>query len=82
MIVDGVEYVTTRDAAERLAPDVTADVIRDWRRLGLIHPVLDQFDRPVRMPSPWGPQYVYRWDEVVEAEHRTRTSPDGRKRVS
>lgn len=82
MVVAGVEYVTTTDACERLAPDVTPRVLLKWRQRGLIDYVRDPDGQPIRMPSPTGPQNVYPWLDVVEAEHQTRTSPKGNKRAA
>lgn len=80
MVVGGVEYVTTTDACERLAPDVTPRMLRDWKLQGLIDVARNPAGEPIRMPSPKGAQNVYRWLDVVETEYATRTSKGGRPR--
>lgn len=80
MIVDGVEYVTTAEAIDRLGPDVSARLLRDWRAAGLVRAACDPNGKPIRLPAVGGLQNVYRWADVVEAEHRTRTSKGGRPR--
>lgn len=67
---DGVDYVTTAEACERLGPDINPALIRDWARRKLIHPA-------GRHP---GRAMIYRWVEVVEAEKSTRLERVGRPR--
>lgn len=81
VIVDGVEWITTRDACRRLAPDVRPNTLRNWYaprdastpRVRLLR---DPTGRPVR----WRRQYLVAWEDVVEAEHATRSNPAGRPR--
>jgi hypothetical protein len=80
LVVDDVEYVTTATACERLAPDVNPQTLRNWRQRGLIDVARDPDGNPIRLPSPSGPQNVYRWADVKEAEHATRVSRHGRRR--
>lgn len=70
--VDGVDYVTTSEAIERLGPDVTADTIRGWVRQGRLAPV----------GRYRGGAWIFRWSDVHEAEYQTRVErrPCGRRR--
>jgi hypothetical protein len=67
--------------------DVTPRLLTDWRRAGTITAVTvaelaEALDRTVpagvdgaqaaRWPGPSGPEYVYRWSDVVRAETATR----------
>lgn len=79
MVIDGVEWITTREACERLAPDVTPTTLRHWYRDGRPPPVRllrDPSGRPVRLRR----QLLVCWPDVVEAEHATRTAGAGRPR--
>lgn len=64
---DGVEWVTTAAAVRLLGPDVTAAMIYDWVRRGL-----------VQVAGRDGPRSVYRLEQLQDAERRARTR--GRKR--
>ncbi|KXK63367.1 hypothetical protein AWW66_03375 [Micromonospora rosaria] len=66
----GVEFVTTNEACAQLGPDITPYVINNWVRRGLLTPA-------GRLP---GRSHLFKWDDIVEVERRTRTSPKGRKR--
>lgn len=66
------EFVTTAEAVERLAPDVTADMVYDWVRRGLV----EQAGK-----RPGGESY-YRWADLLRAEKATRESGRGRKRAA
>ncbi len=72
--VDGEVYVTAAEACERLEPKVTPAVLRTWLHRRLVTKVCDQAGDPVRVPSPTGPQNVYRWAELVAANARRRTA--------
>lgn len=66
----GVELVTAAKALGQLGPDITRDRIRDWVRRGLVQPVGKAPGRPS----------LFRLDDLLEAEHQTRTSVGGRPR--
>lgn len=72
MIVDGLEYVSTGQACERLAPDVRPETLRNWYapRAGAprVRVLRDPSGRPVRLRR----QLLVCWPDVVEAEHATR----------
>lgn len=68
--VDGVDYVTTSEAIERLGSDITPDTIRGWVRMGKLTP-------SGRHP---GGESVFRWEDVDQAEYDTRISTFGRPR--
>lgn len=71
MIVIGSDgYVRAGEAAGLLGPDVTADMVRTWGSRGLA-------TRYRRRGATW-----YRLAELVEAEHRTRSSTRGRRRAA
>lgn len=69
MIVwQGAEWLTAAEIAEQIGPDITPPILRDWKRRGLIRgTVMTGIAR-------------YRRDDVIEAEHATRTSRAGRPR--
>lgn len=69
-VLNGVEYITTPEAIERLGPDVTADTIRGWVRTGKVNPAGRNRARA----------WIFRWDDLVDAEHNTRESRFGRPR--
>ncbi len=80
--VDAVEYVTTGTACARLAPDVTAETLRNWYaprggRAPLVRLLRDPDGQPVRL----GREYLVCWPDVVEAELATRLEPGGRPRT-
>lgn len=66
----GVEFVTTAEACAQLGPDVTPALINSWVRRGHLVPA----------GRYGGRSYLFRWDDVVEAERRTRTSARGAPR--
>lgn len=66
----GVEFVTTAEACAQLGPDVTPALINSWIRRGHLAPA-------GRLP---GRAHLFKWDDVVEAERRTRTSARGAPR--
>lgn len=68
--LDHVEYVTTAQAAEHFAPDVTADMVQDWVKRGLLQPAGRHSGR----------SNVFRLPDVAEAERQTRTERRGRTR--
>ena len=78
-----MEWVTTREACRRLAPDVGPDTLRNWYapRTGtprvrvLRHPGTG---RPLRLRR----QLLVCWPEVVEQEYAARTEPAGRPRTT
>lgn len=70
MVIGGVQYVTTDEAARRLGDDVTPDMIRDWTKRGLLKPV----------GRYGGRANIYRYLDVAHAEMRTRTQRRGRTR--
>ncbi len=81
MIVTGLEYVTTGEACERLAPDVTTETLRNWYaprggRPPSVRLLRDPDGRPVRL----GREYLVCWPDVVEAELTARLEPGGRPR--
>jgi hypothetical protein len=57
---DGRQYLTAAEIREQLGQDITAELLRDWKRRGLItgHPI--------------GRANVYPLAEVVQAELATR----------
>lgn len=67
---DGVDYVTTSEAMERLGADVTRDMIHNWVKRRLVLPA-------GRHP---GGESLFRWDDVQDAEYRTRIQRRGRRR--
>jgi hypothetical protein len=77
-----VECVTASVILDRLAPDVSRETLRNWRRARsgdrapLLCPVTDPAGVPVRVSG----EYVYAWPQVVQAEHATRTERRGRPR--
>lgn len=66
-VINGIEYVTTSEAIERLGPDITADTIRGWVRTGKLAPA-------GRHP---GAEWIFNWRHLLEAEQQTRTSRRG-----
>lgn len=66
----GVEFVTTAEACAQLGPDVTPALINSWIRRGHLVPA-------GRLP---GRAHLFKWDDVVEAERRTRASARGAPR--
>lgn len=66
----GVEFVTTGEACAQLGPDITPALINSWVRRGHLTPA-------GRLA---GRAHLFRWDDVVAAEMRTRTSRRGRRR--
>lgn len=70
MVISGVQYVTTDEAAKRLGDDVTPDMIRDWTKRGLLKPV----------GRYGGRANIYRLADVAHTEMRTRTARQGRTR--
>lgn len=73
MIVwQGAEWLTAAEIADQIGPDVTAAILRDWKRRGLI--------RGTVVGAGQHRTAHYRRDDVTEAEHQTRTSPTGRPR--
>lgn len=72
VVINGIRYVTTAEAAEHLAPDVTAEMIRDWTKRGLLNPA----------GRLRGRSNVYRILDIANAEKRTRNENRGRKRRS
>ena len=66
--VEGTSYVTADEAVDQLGPDITAALVRDWARRGLV--------TPVRV----GQRAWYPLDQLWDAEHRTRTAGRGRPR--
>lgn len=81
VVVDGLEWVPTGEACERLAPDVRPDTLRNWYapRTGKprVRLLRDTTGRPVRLRR----QLLVCWPDVVEAEHAARTHPAGRPRT-
>lgn len=59
-IVNGVTYATADELREQLGDDITAELLRDWKRRGLV--------TAVRV----GRVNWYRVDEAIEAEFLTR----------
>lgn len=78
MVLDGLEWVTTGEACERLAPDVGPDTLRNWWRAGRVRLLRGASGRPVRLYR----QFLVCWADVVEAEHTARTEPAGRPRTA
>lgn len=76
VVVDGLEWVSTSEACQRLAPDVQPGTLRNWRRAGLVRLLRDTAGRPVRLRR----QLMVCWTDVVEAEHAARSSAAGRPR--
>jgi len=70
LVVDGVQYVTTAEAAARLGDDITEDMIRDWTKRGLLKPA----------GRYGGRSNIYRYVDVAYAERRARLEPRGRAR--
>lgn len=70
LLLGGVQYVTTAEAAEHFAPDVTLDMVKDWVKRGILKPA-------GRYP---GRSSVYRLIDVANAERRTRIERRGRTR--
>lgn len=64
----GVRYITASEAAEYLGPDVTPELVRDWKRRGLI--VGHRVGR-----CTW-----YRLDDLTEVEYQVRINRAGRPR--
>jgi hypothetical protein len=78
IIIAGVEWVTTSEAVERLAPDVGPETLRNWYaprggRPSVVRLLRGADGRPLRVRR----QYVLCWAEVVEAEHAARTTAAG-----
>lgn len=67
--IHGVRFVTRTEASAMLGSDVTAAVISEWVRRGILVPVCKLAGKN-----------IFRWDDVVTVEHRTRTSGKGRAR--
>lgn len=85
--VDGVEYVTTSQAVEKLnaaGAGVDAGRLRDWKRRGLLDVVRDPDGNPLRVPVPGMPgrQNVWRWRDVAAVEGAVGTSVHGRPRIA
>lgn len=81
VIIGGVEWITTGEACERLAPDVGPETLRNWYaprdgRPPTVRVLRDPDGRPVRLRR----QLLVCWADVVEAEHTARTQPAGRPR--
>jgi hypothetical protein len=79
--VHGREVVTTSEVVARLAPDVSAETLRNWyaprgRAKKRLSPVCDPDGKPVRERG----EYTFYWDEVLEAEFRARALGKGRPR--
>lgn len=70
MVISGVQYVTTDEAAKRIGDDVTPEMIRDWTKRGLLKPV----------GRYGGRANIYRLADVAHTEMRTRTARQGRTR--
>lgn len=70
MVIEGVQYVTTAEAAKRLGDDVTTDMIKDWVKRGLLKPA----------GRYGGRSNIFRLTDVAYAEMRTRTQRHGRTR--
>jgi hypothetical protein len=66
--VNGLSYVTAAEAPASLGPDITAALVRDWKRRRLI--------TGYRV----GRETWYRLDELVEVEYVLRNSRTGRPR--
>lgn len=64
----GAEWLTAAELAELLGPDVTPDLLYDWKRRGLIRGTVV------------GGVAHYRRDDTIEAEFLTRTQTRGRPR--
>lgn len=60
MIVQGVEWLTAAELGQQLGPDVSPELLRDWRRRGLVRAVTV------------GRVGWYRRDDVLDAERATR----------
>lgn len=82
IVIGGTEYVTTGEAVERLAPDVSASTIDNWVRPGpggappRLHPLYGASGARVRLRR----QLLYAWPDIVEVERQTRTAAGGRPR--
>lgn len=81
VIIDGVEWIPTGEACERLAPDVGPETLRNWYaprdgRAATVRVLRDPDGRPVRLRR----QLLVCWPDVVEAEHAARTQAAGRPR--
>jgi len=82
VVLGGVEYVTTSEACERLAPDVTPETMRNWYApRGQARPLLQVARDRQGVPLRLGGQYVFAWADVVEAEYQARTAGAGRPRA-
>lgn len=73
MVVDGLEWIPTGEVCRRLAPDVSANTLRNWWRAGRVRLLRDPTGRPVRLDR----QFLLCWTDVIEAEHAARTTPLG-----
>lgn len=79
MIVDGVEYVPSGEACDRLGVGVTT--LRHWYHPRAGEParvrlLRDPDGRPVRLHR----QVMVCWPDAVEAEYATRSTARGRPR--
>lgn len=72
VVIAGIRYVTTAEAAEHFSPDVTEEMIRDWTKRGLLRPA----------GRLGGRSNIYRILDVAAAEQRTHSERRGRKRQS
>lgn len=67
---EGEQFVTTGQACDLLGRDVTAALVQDWVRRGLLKPV-------GKVP---GRSHLFRHQDVLEVEYRTRAERRGRPR--
>lgn len=90
-MIDGIEYLTTRQLCDRLGSDITPDRINDWVRCGWLHPVTKgEMAAALRQHLPAGAdptdpvrlnrQNVYRWVDAQKVEARTARSRRGNTR--
>lgn len=70
LVIDGTEYVTTAEAAERLGDDITTDMIRDWVKRKLLKPA----------GRYGGRSNLFRLIDVAMTERDTRAERRGRTR--
>lgn len=64
----GADWLTATEVAERYGDDISADMLCDWKRRGLIR------------GATVGGRAHYRADDVEEAEMITREQARGRRR--